>query len=460
MSRSVSRGRKETPATIAGPRLLFILVTIALLCIGLVMVYSASSVKAISETGNAAKFLLNQVAYIGVGVVFAAVVYFFIPCRAWRSTRFVWFVWLVAIALLVATAVVGTDMNGAKRWLKFSASVGIQPSEFAKIAFVVVAARLFYDFREGKRGLAATVGLFAGLIALPLILFVYKLQSDLGTTLICVVGIFAVLWLGEVPLRIVLLAVAVGVVLVSFAIFGTDYRSGRMVFLNPWDDGKGGYGDGYNLIRSLYAFSDGGLFGVGLGNSREKYLYLFASESDFIFAIIGDELGFVGALLVIGLFLLFLFAGVRVAQNAADSFGMYLAGACTTMIVFQAFLNMGCAMGVLPTTGKPLPFISAGGSSMIATLIMVGLILSVSREVASANVYEDRRANLRVVRANRGAGDASGRPGRGRGEVAPVSTRRGGGVSSRSLTRAAASDSVNGAGSGSRYETRSSSGRR
>lgn len=457
MSRGVSRGKKEVPANIAGPRLLLILCTVALLGIGLVMVYSASSVKAISETGDAAHYLTNQLIYIGAGLLCAAIVYF-LPCNFWRSSRLVWVAWLIAIALLVATAVVGTDMNGAKRWLKFSASLGIQPSEFAKIAFVVVAARLFYDFREGKRELAATVGLFMGLIALPLILFVYKLQSDLGTTLICVVGIFAVLWLGEVPLRIVLLAVAVGVVLVSFAIFGTDYRSGRMVFLNPWDDGKGGYGDGYNLIRSLYAFSDGGLFGVGLGNSHEKYLYLFASESDFIFAIIGNELGLVGALVVMGLFLTFLFAGVRVAQNAADGFGMYLAGACTIMIVFQAFLNMGCAMGALPTTGKPLPFISAGGSSMIATLIMVGLVLSVSREAATANVYEDRRANLRVVRASRDAGDASGRGGARGADSA--SARRGGGASSRSRVRATAGAGGSGAREDGRRGVRSSSGRR
>lgn len=401
MSYGASRGGKQAPAHIAGPRLLLVVCVIALLGIGLVMVYSASSVKAISETGDAAHYLVNQLLYILAGCVMGAIVYF-IPCNTWRSGRvLIGAAWLIAIALLVATAAFGTDMNGAKRWLKINSSVGVQPSEFAKIAFCVVAARLMHDYREKNIGFWPCVGWFAALIVVPLILFIYKLQSDLGTTLICVVGIFAVLWLGKVPWQVILFAGLVGGALVLYAIVGTDYRSDRLVFLDPWNDGQDGYGSGYNIIRSFYAFAEGGLFGVGLGNSHEKYLYLFASESDFIFAIIGGELGIVGALLVVALFLAFLVAGLRIADAASDSFGTFVAGGCTIMIVFQAFLNMGCAMGVLPTTGKPLPFISAGGSSMIATLMMVAFILSVAREAASANVYERRRADLRVVRANK-----------------------------------------------------------
>ena len=146
---------------------------------------------------------------------------------------------------------------------------------------------------------------------------------------------------------------------------------------------------------------------MGLGNSREKF-YLPEAETDFIFAIIGEELGLVGALLVIALFLVILYSGMRIAKEAADDFGAMVAGSCTLMLVFQAFLNIGCVVGLLPTTGKPLPFVSSGGSSLIATFIMVGLILSVSQEAGRPSIYEQRRADLRVVRA-------SGSPSRGDG---------------------------------------------
>lgn len=138
---------------------------------------------------------------------------------------------------------------------------------------------------------------------------------------------------------------------------------------------------------------------MGLGNSREKFDYLPEAETDFVFSIIGEELGMIGALLVIALFLALLFAGLRIARASNSRFGSMVAGSCTIMIVFQAFLNIGCVIGLVPTTGKPLPFVSSGGSSLIATFIMVGLILSVAKYADTTTVYDRRRANLRVVRA-------------------------------------------------------------
>ena len=199
-------------------------------------------------------------------------------------------------------------------------------------------------------------------------------------------------------MRFILGVCVLGVVFVVVAIVGTGYRSDRMLFLNPWADGENGLGKGFQLIHSYYAFSEGGLFGVGLGNSREKF-YLPEAETDFIFAIVGEELGMVGALAVVVLFILFLYAGMRIAKAAANDFATMVAGSCTLMLVFQAFLNIGCVVGLLPTTGKPLPFVSSGGSSLIATFIMVGLILSVSKEAGGPSIYEKRRADLRVVRA-------------------------------------------------------------
>lgn len=409
MARSAQR---ETPANVLAPRLILLLTVLTLLLIGFVMVYSTSSVIALAkadtgETVNAMADTLSQITFAVVGVALAAFIWKFIPCSIWRS-NLVWVVWGLAMVLLAATAVVGTgDAEwGARRWLSFG-SASLQPSEFAKIALVLVAARLFSDFREGQLPVRAFfVFLFVAVLA-P-VLVILGPQSDLGTAMICVVGILAVMWLGEVPTRIILIVIAAVVVLGLVGILGSDYRRARLlVFLNPWDDGEGGYGNGYQIIHSLYAFSGGGLFGVGLGNSHEKFLYLTQSDTDFIFAIIGEELGLVGALFVIVLFLLFLYAGMRIARFAPDNFGTMVAGGCTIMIAFQAFLNIAMVIGWFPVVGKPLPFISSGGSSLIATLIMVGLVLSVSREADAPTIYDRRRDDLRVVRTTSGEGSRS-----------------------------------------------------
>ncbi|MCI8340247.1 MAG: FtsW/RodA/SpoVE family cell cycle protein [Eggerthellaceae bacterium] len=377
------------------PRMALILAVLALLLIGLVMVYSASSVNALSEGGSAMGGFVSQVVYAVLGIAAAFVVWQIIPYHAWVG-RFVWVVWGVSMGLLVLTAIMGSTGYGAQRWLELG-PVRFQPSEFVKIALVLVAVRVFFDIRGGTAEARMSVIRVLLFIVVPLF-FLYQTQSDLGTTLICIVGILAVMWLGGVKPYILITVVVLGVAFMVFAVFGTGYRSGRLVYLDPWNDGQGGYGTGYNIIRSYYAFAEGGLFGVGLGNSHEKYQYLFASDSDFIFAVVGEELGLVGALTVIILFLVMLVAGLRISSMCPDAMGSVIAGAFTTMLVFQAFLNIGCTIGVFPTTGKPLPFISSGGSSMIASLAMVGFILSVSKGDDPAT----RRGNLRAVRVGAG----------------------------------------------------------
>ena len=209
--------------------------------------------------------------------------------------------------------------------------------------------------------------------------FLYVFQSDLGTTLIIGVGLLSVLWIGEVPTKWFALIVLGLFIFALIAVFGTGYRSNRFnILFDPWNDGAGGYGDGYQIIHSYYALAEGGVTGVGLGNSHEKFQYLPEAETDFIFAVIGEELGLIGATLVIILFLVLLWSGMRICRSAATGFDAMLSGSLVIMIVAQAFLNILCVIGLLPTTGKPLPFISSGGSSMIATLIMVGMILGVS----------------------------------------------------------------------------------
>ncbi len=393
-----------------GPRVLLLLCALALVLVGLVMVFSASMVKALEAGKPASDFFTDQLLFVIVGSVVAAVLWR-VNYRTWVGPA-LWVIWAVAVVLILATAVMGTDNYGAKRWL-YIGSVGVQPSEFCKIAFLLVAVRLLLDYRSGMVEFRASMVRVLIFLIVP-IAIMYRTQSDLGTTVICAVGIIAVMWMGGVPRKVIAAVLAVCVVGGLIAIFGTGYRAGRLVFLDPWNDGEGGYGTGYNIIRSYYALSEGGLFGVGLGNSHEKFQYLFASESDFIFAVIGEELGLVGAMAVVLLFFGVLFAGLSIAERSDDEIGTMVAGGCTVMLVFQAFLNIACVIGVFPTTGKPLPFISAGGSSMLASFILLGLILSVSRPERGPSVYEQRRADLRLVRQERPE-EGRSRPSRGAG---------------------------------------------
>lgn len=416
-----TRTKRETPAHIMAPRIIMLLSVLALVLIGFVMIYSTSSVITLAnadapDAANPMADVLGQVRYAVAGLVLAAAIWKFLPCSVWRGP-FVYAAWGLAAILLVATMFIGVGDEewGARRWLVLG-SASLQPSEFAKIVLVLVGARLFADLREGALTFRAFFVQIFVLVLAPILLILAK-QSDLGTAMICVVGILAVMWLGEVPARTMAivagLVVAVGIV----GVVSEPYRMSRlMVFLDPWNDGKEGFGTGYQLIHSLYAIAGGGVFGVGLGNSHEKYLYLTQSDTDFIFAIIAEELGLVGALVVIALFALFLYAGMRIARSATDNFGTMVAGGLTIMIAFQAFLNIAMVVGWFPVVGKPLPFVSSGGSSLIATLAMVGLILSVSKEAAAPTIYERRRADLRVVRAasDRERTTAPARSGRGR----------------------------------------------
>lgn len=384
------------PADIAGPRIVLLLGVLALTLLGLVMIYSASSISAISEELDAASYLFDQIRFVVVGAVAAVVLWKFIPYRFWAGPA-IWVIWGVAVALLLLTALMGLAENGAQRWLLLG-PISLQPSEFVKIAIVLMAARLFSELRMGAVDMRTFIVQVLIFIIMPT-MFLFITQSDLGTTAIIALGVIGVMWLGEVPLRTILAVIGFLALFAVAATVFSSYRSNRFLYLNPWNDGEGGYGNGYQIIHSFYAFSEGGIFGAGLGNSREKYLYLPESETDFIYAIIGEELGLIGAVAVIVVFLAILWAGMRIARAATDDFGAMIAGSLTIMIVFQAFLNIGCAIGVFPTTGKPLPFISSGGSSLIASYMMIGIILSVSEAALGKNVYERRRDELQVVRA-------------------------------------------------------------
>lgn len=391
----VSKGGRSSLIDVRAAKILMLAAVLALVTIGIVMVYSATSATLASDGKNPFEDVQKQLVFVGIGVLLMLAIWFAFPYRTWLGVVLVAY-YAVCMLLLVLTAFIGTDVNGARRWL-YLGSVGFQPSEFIKIALLMMTIRIVYDKRVGKLTMPAAVLQLVVLVGLPLA-FLLVTQSDLGTAAICVVGVLAVLYLGGVPGRVMAVVLA-GVVAVGLiAIFGVGYRSSRLVFLDPWNDGKGGLGDGFNIIHAYYAIAEGGIFGVGIGSSHEKYDYLFASDSDFIFAIICEELGFVGAVVVIGLFVIVLLCGLKIASECADEFGKMVAGGLVIMLVFQAFLNIGCTIGVFPTTGKPLPFISSGGSSVISSLMIIGLIMSVATETEREQDPARKRDNLRVVR--------------------------------------------------------------
>ena len=380
--------RGSVPADIMMPRLGLLVAVVLLVLIGIVMVFSASTVEAIHNGESATSYVVKQAIF----AVFGSALALFVYTRDYRSLQggpYFWVFWGICAALLLAVPVIGTNILGATRWI-YIGGFSVQPTEFAKIMLVVAAAKVLLEYRDQIRDMKQALIAAFVLVLLPL-LFLYKTQSDMGSAVVILVGAFVVMWLGGLPGRFV---AVLGMAVVVAGVFGiAGYRADRVsVWLDPWSDQ---YDTGYQMIRSFFAFSEGGILGVGLGNSREKFLYLPEAETDFIFSIIGEELGLVGALFVCGLL---------IAKRAADDFGTMIAGGLTCMLVGQAFLNMACATGLFPTTGKPLPFISSGGSSVVASLLMVGIIMSVSRVAGEEALTphrasaERRRANLNYIR--------------------------------------------------------------
>lgn len=409
----------NTPAQILGPRLMFILAVVALCILGLVMVYSASSIMAHNDVsvtgGDSAYYLKRQAIFLFVGVI-ACVVLAKIPYNVWGKLPVFVALWLIAVLMLAATAFgLGVAALGAARSIMIG-PFALQPAEFAKIAVVIAVAALLASQRENPMSFRRFVVLIIFAIVVPIAL-IYR-QPDLGTAIILAVGILAVLLLTGVPMGIILGIVGILIAYVVFVCIAQPYHIDRIVSMfDPWLDPLG---DGYQSIQSLYAFGSGGIFGTGLGLSRQKYLYLPYAHTDFIFAVIGEELGLIGAAITAGLFGLFILGGMRICRNAPDLFGCALAGGMTTMIGFQACVNMMCVIGIAPVTGKALPFISYGGSSIVATMIMVGIVLSVSFQSRVGVQHEKRRDDLLVFDGGNAAGKAKEAGGEAMGRAAAL----------------------------------------
>lgn len=354
-----------------GARNLLLVSAAALAVFGLVMVYSASSVADYVKLGDSAFHLKRQLQWLVLG----AVALFVLDRFDYRRLRgLAWGFWGVSLIGLVLVPFFGMEAHGAKRWIGVG-GLSIQPSEYTKLACVLVFALVMTEWRLGRMPWKDAVGrlLFA---ALPVILLVFA-QPDMGTAAAIAVALFMVLVLGGLDARHLIGVFVVGVGLAAVGMLAVPFRAARFFsFLDPWADPRG---DGYQTIQALLAFGSGGAGGVGLGLSRQKFFYLPAAHTDFVFAIVGEELGLVGTLGVIAAFGVLAYAGFRIAADAKDPFGRVLAGGVTAMIVTQAVMNMAAVTKLMPVTGIPLPLVSSGGSSLTFTLGCVGVILSVSR---------------------------------------------------------------------------------
>lgn len=358
------------------PRYVLMAAALGLTLFGLVMIYSASSISASVHEGSSWHYFVRQLIFIGLTVPIAAVLARY-DYRALKDRAVL--IYGGSVFLLVMTVIVGAVRGGARRWIPLG-FFNLQPSELAKIACVMLVAMVAVEWQRGRvptGDFLRRVGLVAGLPALFIIL-----QPDLGTTLTLLAAVAFVLFLAGIDPRWIGGALLGGVGLVVLAILAEPYRVKRVVaFMDPWADPLG---KGYQTVQALMAFGTGGIDGVGLGLSRQKFFYLPAAHTDYILAIIGEEVGLIGTLMVVVGFALIVWSGFKIARGARDPFGALLAGGLTGMLAFQAFLNMAAVTGIMPVTGKPLPFLSYGGSSMLVTMICLGLILSVSQHGAHA----------------------------------------------------------------------------
>jgi cell division protein FtsW len=387
---------------------------VALASIGILMVYSSSAMKAFLATDNTFAIVGPQIQWAGLGVV-AMVVMMRVDYRILRLASVPMLVVAVGMLILVFVPAINKVIGGSARWLVIGPLPAFHPAEFAKLALVVYLAHWF-----AARG-TAVKGLWAGtlpflVIAGPIVVLVL-LEPDLGTASVLGFTAFLMFFLAGANL-VHLVGLATAAVPAVALLFMKGYQTDRITaWLDPWHDASG---LGFHSIQGYLALALGGIFGAGLGESRlAGGLFLPNASNDFIFAIIGEEFGLIGAGLVIVLFLAFAYLGIRTALGAPDTFGALLAAGITGWICIQAFINIGVVVGLLPVTGIPLPFVSAGGSSLVISFAAVGILLSVSRETVEKGTWNDAPADR---------GRRNGRahlPGPRRRPIASRSTRRG-----------------------------------
>jgi cell division protein FtsW len=381
---------------------ILILVTLALVAFGIVMVYSATSASAAVGGANPNYFVERQglYAFLGIALMVVAQRWDYRRLRTLAPTLV-----LVSIVLLLAVLAIGPAVNGARRWISLGPAV-FQPSEFAKLSLAVWAAA-YLARRPAPRTLkelARPIGALAGVYCVLLVA-----EPDLGTAIALMLMLAAMLLVAGTPGAVLGPALGLAAALGTAAIWLEPYRRARFfAFLHPWHDAQG---TGFQIVQAMIGMGSGGLFGVGLGQGVQKIFYLPEAHTDMMLANIGEELGLVGVTGVIGAYLLFAYAGLRVALGCRDPFGKRLAVGLTVLVCGQATVNVAAVMGVAPLTGIPLPFLSYGGSSLVMLLASVGILLNIAargnQAAVSVRDRSRRDGRARPVRA-RSSGSADG----------------------------------------------------
>ena len=377
VARHVAKPKVRHPRTLdrirsaGGQRAAVLLVIVAmLLIIGLGAMLSASSVVSISTTSRQFDLFSKQVIWVALGAA-ALVVAAFIPYRVWQ--KFALPIFVVAVAGLILTVLVGDERGGAARWIVVG-PITIQVAELAKFATITLLAAILTKKKDLVHKLGHViipVGVILGTVSVLLLM-----QPDFGNLLLVVVPAFIMLTASTVPLRYVFGLGALGTMAMTALAMSAPYRKDRLLsFLDPFASAQG---TGLQAVQSMVALGSGGFFGVGLGMSRARWSWLPNAHTDFIFAIIGEETGFAGAIIVVTLFALFGAIGVSIAFRAPDLFSRLLAVGIVSWLTVQALVNIGGVIAVLPITGVPLPFISAGGNAMLMNLFAVGVLISIS----------------------------------------------------------------------------------
>ena len=357
-----------------GARILVFAVTITLIAIGVVMIYSSSAVYAYDKFGDNMYFIRRHLLSLAVGVTLAMVFMRVDLDRLRRHSRK-----LLALTLLLLVLVlipgIGVAVGGARRWLRIGA-MSLQPVEAAKPFFLLYLAD-FLDRKQLESDSLLKVYIPA-LLMICAISALVVLQPDLGSSIeIAVIGII-VLFVYGARLKHIFFTLAAGLPFLGMMIIGSTYRFARiMAYLDPWKDPRG---TGFQMIQSFTALGSGGVLGVGLGNSKQKLFYLPESHTDFIFSILGEELGFMGAGAIVILFIILLWNGMRITLKKASEFSRLLAFSITALIGLEAIINIGVSTGALPTKGLPLPFLSYGGSSLVVHMILIGMLLNLGKD--------------------------------------------------------------------------------
>ncbi len=347
-----------------------------LLSIGLIMLLSASSPSALSESGNSYSYFSRQLIFAILGII-AMMIISKIDYRFYQ--KFYKHAWWIALILLALVLVAGRTVNGAKRWIYVTETLSLQPSELVKMLMIIFYAGILVKNRDelNKYG----KGFIKHILMLAPIIGLLLLEPHFSASIV-IIGICSIMMIiaGCKFWHFLATGLAVGVPAIVALVAFSPYRLQRVItFLDPWKDATG---DGWQVIQSLYAIGSGGLFGVGLGESKQKFLYIPEPHNDFIFSILGEELGFIGCAIVLILFAIFIWRGILIAMKAPDMFGSLLAIGITALVGIQVIINVAVVTSSMPATGMPLPFFSYGGTALFILLCEMGVLLNISRASA------------------------------------------------------------------------------